>query len=179
MSEPTTLRELIGALVRSPWEMLGRRWNYKAALLSSLVRASLFFTVNLSAGVDAAAAAAGAELALRFATSGFYGALTQSFRRVEPAWVATVAAMIALPSVAHTLEFLVHWSRGTPALAHSIVTSLAFTTVSTAFNLFAMRHGALVVGAGRQSLLADLALMPRLLASFILGAARSLARACL
>lgn len=179
MSEPRTLAELCTALRRSPWTTLGRRWNYKAAVLSSLVRASLFFFVNLAAGFDAAAAAGGAELALRFATSGFYGALTQSFRRVEPMWVATASAMVLLPALAHSLEFLVHWVRGTPALAASIAASVTFTMVSTAFNLFAMRHGALVVGEGHRPLLDDLAAMPRLVKAFILGALRSLARACL
>lgn len=178
MSEPRTLDELFTTLARSPWTIV-RRWNYKAAILSSVVRASIFFSVNLTAGLDAAWAAAGAELVLRFATSGFYGALTQTFRRVEPRWVATACAMVLLPSLAHSIEFLVHWTRGTPALAFSIGASVVFTMFSTAFNLFAMRHGALVVGEGHSSLLDDMIAMPRLLTSFILGAARSVARACL
>jgi hypothetical protein len=68
------------------------------------------------------------------------------------------------------LEWLVHWSRGTPELAASIGVSIAFTTFSTAFNLFAMRRGVLVVGAGSQSLLDDLRRMPRLMFSFIVAA---------
>ncbi len=179
MKEPRSLREVFLCLAHDPWEMLGRRWNYKAAVLSSAVRGCLFFAANTGAGLDAAYSAATTEVLLRLATSGFYGALTQSFRRVEPAWAATLSAMLLLPTVAHSLELLVHWMRGTPALAVSIAISIAFTTVSTAFNLFAMRHGVLVVGERGCSIWHDLTAMPRLVTLFIRGAARSFARACL
>jgi hypothetical protein len=52
-----------------------------------------------------------------------------------------------------------------------------FTILSTTFNLFAMRHGALIVGRERRSLLSDLAVMPRLVVMFITTAARSVVRA--
>ena len=86
------------------------------------------------------------EFLFRFATSGFYGALTQAFRRVEPARTGMIAAMVILPLLAHTLEFIVHWWRGTANLGLSITVSLCFTAVSTSFNLFAMRRGVLIVG---------------------------------
>ena len=49
---------------------------------------------------------------------------------------------------------------------------MAFTVVSTAFNLYAMRRGALVVGADGASLVTDLCRMPRLVLSFLAAAAR-------
>ncbi len=146
-------------------------WNYKSAVLSSCFRSSLFFTTNLSAGVDAATAAMVTEFAFRFVTSGFYGAATQAFRRVEPPRLGTLGAIAVLPAVAHSLEFVVHAARGTPELATSMAASVAFTVLSTAFNLFAMRRGVLIVGAGAGSLCRDLASLPRLMVSFI-GAAR-------
>jgi hypothetical protein len=79
----------------------------------AVTRALLFFAINDRAGRDAALAAMTTEFCFRFATSGFYGAMTQNFRRVEPAAAGTVAAMIVLPVVAHSLEFVVHWWRGT------------------------------------------------------------------
>ena len=179
MIEPRTVGGVLRALVCHPWEMLGRRWNYKSALLSALVRSSIFFGVNASAGLDAAIGAATAEMALRLVTSGFFGAITQSFRHVEPRGAATAAALVLLPTLGHSLELLVHWARGTPALAASVSVSVIFTVVSTAFNLFAMRHGALIVGDGRRSLWVDLVAMPRLVALFVAGAARSVVRVCL
>jgi hypothetical protein len=150
-------------------------WNYKTAVLSALVRAGIFFAGNAKAGYDAAGAAMLTEFCFRFATSGFYGALTQRFRRVEPAWAATIGAMVLLPALAHSLEFVVHSWRGTPELAASMVASIAFTMISTAFNLFAMRRGALVVGTGTRTLVDDLRAMPRLVVLFV----ASIARTCL
>lgn len=179
MTGPRTVAGVLRAVVRNPWEMLGRRWNYKSAILSAVTRSSLFFTVNLGAGVDAAAGAALAELCFRLTTAGFFGALTQAFRHVESRVAGTLAAMVVLPATAHSLELLVHWARGTPALAASVGTSVAFTALSTAFNLHAMRHGALIVGEDRRSIWADLLAMPRLVSLFVTDTARTLARVCL
>src|SRR5262245_63905753 len=104
------------------------------------MRAGLFCAINASAGPDAAVSAMTTELVFRFTTSGFYGAMTQAFRRVEPAGAALFAVMVLLPLVSHSLELVVHWWRGTAVLATSIILSVVFTALSTAFNLFAMRH---------------------------------------
>jgi hypothetical protein len=165
--EPTELRDVFLGFVTRPWDTLGRKWNYKSAIMSSAMRSTLFFTTNLTAGFDAAAAAMLTEFVFRFTTAGFYGAATQAFRRVEPPLHGTIGAAILLPAVAHSLELVVHWARGTPELAASLIASVAFTALSTSFNLFAMRRGALVVGADGSSLLTDLSRVPRLVIAFL------------
>ena len=85
--------------------------------------------------------------------------------------------LVLLPVVSHSLELVVHWWRGTPELTASIVASVAFTAVSTAFNLFAMRRGVLVVGATARTLLDDLRAMPRLIVLFVTSFARRRVRA--
>jgi hypothetical protein len=75
--------------------------------------------------------------------------------------------MVLLPLANHSLEFFVHWMRGTPKLVPSIVASVIFTALSTLFNLYAMRRGALIVGSGRKSLGEDLLRMPGLLVGFV------------
>jgi hypothetical protein len=169
VSEPPreTVGEVLIALVRHPIDRIGRHWHWKSAVLSSGVRATLFFIANLSAGLDAAYAAMLTELVFRGATSGFYGGLTQSFRHATPHWVATLTVMVLLPICTHATEFLVHWMRGTERLADSLTLSVCFTVISTLFNLFAMRRGVLIVGEGRVSLLADLRQMPRLVVLFV------------
>ena len=84
-------------LVRHPVRYFVRRWNWKSAVLSSLVRSALFFLANIGAGFDAARSAFLTELVFRSTTAGFYGALTQAFRDVRPVWTGTVAGMILLP----------------------------------------------------------------------------------
>jgi hypothetical protein len=165
-SEETVGHVLIG-LIRHPIARIVRRWNWKSALLSSASRASLFFTANLSAGLDAAFAAMLTELVFRAATAGFYGGLTQSFRHATPHWLGSITVMVLLPICTHTTEFLVHWFRGTERLAASLTLSVIFTVTSTLFNLFAMRRGVLIVGEGRGSLLADLRQIPRLVVLFV------------
>lgn len=163
-------------LFRHPGDFLLKKWNWKSAILSSLLRASVFFAANISAGLPAAVAALCTELAFRGITSGFYGALTEAFCDVEPAWAAGITVMILLPLANHSIELLVHWLRGTHNLAASIVASVALTAVSTLFNLYAMRRGTLIVGAGRHSLMRDLLRLPRLLLDFVMLLPRAIIR---
>jgi hypothetical protein len=161
-------------------EMIVRPWNWKAAVLSSSVRALIFFAANLPAGAHAALAALVTELAFRGVASGFYGALTEAFRFAEPEWAASLVAMILLPLTGHSVEFAIHLLRGTVKLRASIIASVCFTAVSTLFNLYAMRRGALITGEGQQTLGSDMKRMPRLVAGFLifgpLAARRLIAR---
>ena len=141
-------------------------WNYKSAVASASVRSLLFFATTLSAGWNAATAFL-AEYLFRFCTAGFYGALTQRIGRIEPERLSMALAIIVLPTVAHTMEFVVHWARGTANLQLSIAVSMAFTVVSTAFNVFAMRRGVLRCGPGAGTMLDDLRRLPRLVRDFV------------
>lgn len=170
---PPTVASIFASLLRRPVDLLIKRWNWKSAILSSLLRAAIFFFANLSAGLPAALGALCTELLLRGVTSGFYGALTEAFSEAEPSWAATIAVALILPLANHSLELLVHWTRGTPKLLISILASMVFTAVSTLFNFYAMRHGALIVRAGRRSLGQDMRAMPRLLFDFLLIVPRS------
>ena len=107
------------------------------------------------------------EFLYRALTAGFYGAITQAFRKAEPAWAAGFAVLGLLPIISHSIELTVHLLRGTPKIITSLTASICFTVVSTLFNLYAMRRGALVVGAEGRSLTADLKTMPRLICGFL------------
>ena len=161
-----TLKTALARLVLQPRLYLLQRWNWKSAVTSSAFRAALFFCVNLSGGFHAARAAFLTELVFRGITSGFYGALTESFREVEPPLAGALAVMLMLPIANHSLEFLVHWMRGTQKLGASIIASMIFTAFSTLFNWYAMRRGAFIVGSGKASLGADLVRIPQLLFDF-------------
>jgi hypothetical protein len=162
-----TILEVFRQLGRSPGELLLRRWNWKSAIFSSLVRAPIFFFCNLAAGRSAATGAMLAEFAYRGITAGFYGALTQAFRTAQPVWAANLAVVLLLPLASHSVEFCVHSLRGTPKLLTSLVSSVFFTIISTLFNIYAMRRGALVVGEDSNSVASDLRRIPRLIAGFV------------
>jgi hypothetical protein len=171
-----TVATVLKNLLRHPARHLIHRWNWKSAVLSSLVRASIFFFANLVAGLHAAIGALLAELVLRTITSGFYGAVTEAFSEARPAWAALATAMVVLPVINHSVEFLVHWARGTPKLGLSIMASVMFTAISTAFNLYAMRHGVLTVGGKSKTLSEDLRLLLPLLGQFLLAGPRAVVR---
>ena len=161
--------QVLRELVLHPVETIARRWNWKSALLSSCLRALIFFVANLPAGLPAAFAALLTEVTFRGAASGFYGALTEAFRFAEPEWAASLVVMFLLPLAGHSVEFAVHLLRGTMKLKISMIASICFTAVSTLFNLYAMRRGALVTGEGEQTLGNDMKQMPRLIGGFLIS----------
>lgn len=171
-----TVGAVFQGFIRNPARHLVYRWNWKSAILSSLLRAAIFFFSNLVAGWHAAVGALLAELVLRAATSGFYGAITEAFSEARPVWQGMAAAMVLLPLVNHSLEFLVHWLRGTPKLGISIAASVIFTICSTSFNVYAMRHGILTVGGKSRSLGEDMKRILPLLAQFLLSGPRAILR---
>jgi len=175
--ERETVSHVLSSFWHHPISFLILRWNWKSALFSSLIRASIFFATNIVAGFRAAVTAMLTEFTYRALMSGFYGGLTQSFRRVEPPWQALLATVIMMPLISHTIEFTVHYFAGTKKLLTSIAMSVVFTIISTSFNLFAMRRGVMIVGESRQSLLADLRQLPGVIAGFVLVVPRAIRKA--
>lgn len=169
-----TVPQVIKRIAADPGETLIRRWNWKSALFSSSIRALIFLFANWSAGWHAATGAMAAEFVYRAITAGFYGSLTQELSAAEPAWAGAVAAMFLLPLVSHSIELVVHVLRGTPKILTSIIASVCFTAISTSFNVYAMRRGALIVGEECQSVASDMRRMPALIGGFIVSGPRAL-----
>lgn len=163
------LRHLIG----NPLAIIGR-WNWKSALLSALIRGSIFFMTNLGEGTAAALNAFAIESSFYIVTAGFYGGIIESFRRVQPYWQAVVTVTVLVPLINHSLEFLLHWIGGTRRIAIGVAVSLVFSLFSANFNLFIMSRGTLIVGTGREPLWRDLVRIPRLVIEFLLFVLRIL-----
>jgi hypothetical protein len=162
-----TVSDVLRSLVRSPYHHLVERWNWKSALTSTIIRGGIFFSANLAVGLRAAVGAMVVDWSFRALLCGVTGSITQSLRKAEPAWAATLSAIVLLPVFSHSVEFLVHWIHGTPKLATSIIASVAFTILSTLFNLYAMRQGVLLVHQGGESLSHDFSRMPRIILGFV------------
>lgn len=169
-----TLAAVLQQFVHHPIETLIYGWNWKSALLSSICRATMFLVINLEAGLEAGLQAMLTELIFRGCASGVLGSATQAFRNATPVVAATTVALLIIPAAGHVAEFTVHRLAGTVRLGDSIAASVLFSTLTTAFNLFAMRRGALVVGASSQSLSDDLRRLPFLIASFVAESLRVL-----
>lgn len=164
----TRLKQVVRALVA-----VGRAWNWKSALCSSVVRSTLFALANVASGPDAAIRAALTELLYRGVVSGFHGTLTQTFSRLESKALGTACALVLLPVLGHSMEWAVHRTVGTPHLMTSLIASAGFSVLSTCFHLYVMRRDVLVVGVPEAATLRDdLRRMPGLVAEFVTAPAR-------
>lgn len=158
------------------------RWNWKSALLGAVLRASFYFTVYKASKESwlVTFTAVLLELSFRFFTSGISGSLVQSFRRATPAWLATLIVTISLPLFSHTVEYITHYSQEhffsdvfaaseNNARQKAFAISVLFSVLSALFNLFVMRHGVLLVGAGEEtkSFWSDMKHIPFLIAEFV------------
>ena len=175
-TSPLSVPEAFVDLLLNPGRRLLLLWNWKTALLSACVRGTIFFLANIGAGLGAAIGAMGVEAALFATLAGFYGALAQAFRLAQPAWAATMTVMALMPTINHSLEYVLHSASGTERLATGLVASISLSVISAVFNLFAMRRGVLIVGDERASLINDLRRMPRVVFDFVMAVPRALWR---
>ncbi len=177
-----TVGDVFGSLLQHPAQLV-TRWNWKAALLGAILRASFYFTVYKASKESwiVTLTAVSVELAFRFLTSGISGAIVQSFRRAQPIWLATLIVTISLPIFGHSIEYLAHYTQENyfnsvfaasenNARQKAFAVSVLFSILSALFNLFMMRHGVLLVGAGEEtkSLWSDLKKIPFLIYEFVM-----------
>lgn len=160
---PTTVGAVVWDICRHPKDHLLRRWNWKAALVSVACRGALFFGVNATVSWDSATRALVTELLYRAPMVGTFAAVSQAFRRVRPAWAAAGLIMVAIPVMAHLIEFTMHWWRGTARLAESVAASVAFSMLTALTTYLLQRRGLMVVGADGKPFVADVLLAPQVL----------------
>lgn len=151
-------------------------WNWKSAWLSILLRAPIFLVAAISRGFAATISAVLTECFFCALTAGFYGALVQNMRDAEPEWLTVLFLAVGVPAVFQVFEFLLHWFRGTPHLKAAIIVSMIISGISSFFNWYAMKRGALLVGGEGKSFGSDLRRLPGLLFSFFAYLPRHLAK---
>ena len=173
--------DVLRNLIHHPFQLV-HRWNWKAAFLGALLRASFYYTVYQVSRESwlVTLTAVSVELVFRFLTTGLAGAVVQSFRRSTPVWQANVIVSILLPAFSHSVEFITHYaqeryffdlfaaSQDGVARQRALAISVLFSVISVLFNLFAMRHGVLLVGAGEETgkFIDDVKRIPRMVGEF-------------
>ncbi len=169
-----SLKTVFLHLLRHPIDTLVLRWNWKAAVLSALLRAPIFFFTYLfkKDGLKLAIGAAVAQSVFRFIFGGVNGAIIQSFSKVEPPWHAILTVPLVLATISHVIEFGVQTlydnQTGVNGKGKAIAISVLVSAISAVFNLFAMRRGALLVkDESQQSIWRDLRRMPWLALEFL------------
>jgi hypothetical protein len=181
--EEISVKDVCQNVLHHPLQLI-TRWNWKSVLLAVIIR-SLIYVIVYAASSESSIVILTAvifESISRFLTTGIAGALVQSFRKAQPIWLANVIVSIVLPAFSHTVEFLTHYCQEryfsdmfaasqNNGREKTFPISVLFSVVSVLFNLYAMRNGALLVGAGKatQTLRKDFTQIPRLLSEFIIS----------
>ncbi len=180
--EKITVGGVLRNLAEHPAQII-TRWNWKSAMLGAILRASFYFTVYQASRESwiVTLTAVCVELFFRFLTTGMSGAVVQSFRKAQPFWLANVIVSILLPAFSHAVEFVTHYAQeryffdvfaataeNSVARQRAFAISVLFSVLSALFNLFAMKHGVLLVGAGEEtgSLKDDIKKLPRMVGEF-------------
>ncbi len=179
--EQISVGDVFRSLTQHPAQII-MRWNWKSALIGALLRASFYFTVYKASKENwlVTLTAVLVEFGFRFLTSGISGSLVQSFRRATPTWLATLIVSISLPIFSHSVEFATHYAQENlfgsifaasenNARQKAFAVSVLISILSALFNLYVMRHGVLLVGAGGEtkSLWSDLKRIPLLIIEFL------------
>lgn len=168
---PDTIRGVLKVLLKDPFAVIWR-WHWKAAVLSGLFRAPIFFLSYKKEGYAVAIGAMFAQFFSRMIFGGVNGAIIQSFSRVEPEWHAFLTVPLVLAVFSHLIEFIVQSLydnyNGTTSMGKAITVSVAISILSAIFNLFAMHRGSFLVKDERQqSLWRDFQNAPRLIFDFM------------
>jgi hypothetical protein len=160
------LVNLLYQILRRPQQLL-LLWNWKSAVLSTVLRGPIFFVAAVRQGWKAAIAALLIEAIFCALSAGFYGAVVQSLKDGEPQWLTGIFLTAVMPVIFQVLEYCLHWFRGTPHLRIAGVVSLVVGAVSALFNWYAMRRGTLLVGRDGGGFGGDLRRLPHLLFGFL------------
>jgi hypothetical protein len=159
--------EVFKFLLSHPSAIVLKRWNWKASILSGVMRGSIYFFTHISLGLRAALGAMSVEFVFRSLNAGVSASIAQSFRQAKPKWLATLCVMGMLPAYGHTIEYTLHTISGDKNLNKSILFSISFSILSALFNLFMMRRGVMIVKDSQQkSFWSDVRRIPLLAAEF-------------
>lgn len=172
--EDNTIVGVSNHLLHHPVQTVIHGWNWKAGLLSGVLRSPIFLAAYLSnkEGLSLALGAMLAQFIFRTFFGGVNGALIQAYSRVEPPWHAVLTVPIVLATFSHIVEFIVQYSydhaMGTTSGGKAITVSILISALSAVFNIFAMRRGVLLVkDKKQQSLWKDIKKFPLISAQFI------------
>lgn len=147
--------------------LLLKRWNWKAAVLSAIIRAPVFLITTYSFGWHSATLAAGVETAYCAGTAGVFAGVIQTVRDWRPIWLASLLITVGVPVFSQALDYSAHLLAHTPNLRAGTLASFSLSEMSALFSWYSMRRGTLLVGAKQDSFLHDLFRLPRLLLGFV------------
>jgi len=98
LSSNPTVFDVLGYIFSHLFEILFRRWNWKSAVLSGVIRSFIYFFTHIKFGWNAAFSAMSLEFVSRTINSGVCASIGQSFHYAKPHGMATFCLLIMLPA---------------------------------------------------------------------------------
>jgi hypothetical protein len=163
----TTVGKALLQVLRRPVYYFIQHWNWKSALFGAINRGTIFFVATMKRGRVEMSVAVLVEILFTCATAGIYAAFTQAMRFAKPEWLAASVVALVIPGALYGVDYFAHVWTGMHNVRPAVGVATALSVVSTLFNLFIMRRGAMVVGEGSQPLWRDLIRIPRLIVQFL------------
>jgi hypothetical protein len=164
---PSEVVAVLFDLVLHPAQTFYHSWNWKAALLSAMLRAPLFLIATLRQGIAAVSIAVIAEAVYSAAISGCYGSVVQKLRRAHPLWASGLLILVILPGLLLWLDYLLHLYTGMTNLKGGMLAAGSLSVLSSLFNWYLMSRDSLLVGKEGRSFASDIKRMPRMLTDFV------------
>ena len=168
-SPRTTVGKALLQVLGNPFYYFIRQWNWKSALFGAINRGTIFFIATMKRGGVEMSVAVLVEVLFTCATAGIYAAFTQAMRFAEPEWLGACVVALVIPGALYGADYFAHLWTGMHNIRPAVGVATALSVVSTLFNLFVMRRGALVVGEGSQPLWRDLIRIPGLIVQFLIA----------
>jgi hypothetical protein len=168
-SPRTTVGKALLQVLSKPFYYFIQHWNWKSALFGAINRGTIFFIATMKRGHVEMSIAVLVEIAFTCATAGIYAAFTQAMRFAEPEWLAAGVVALVIPGALYGVDYFAHVWTGMHNVRPAVGFATGLSVVSTLFNLFIMRRGALVVGEGSQPLWRDLIRIPGLIVQFLVA----------
>ena len=166
-SPRTTIGKALLQVLNNPFYYFIQQWNWKSALFGAFNRGTIFFIATMKRGRVEMSVAVVVEILFTCATAGIYAAFTQAIRFAEPEWLGACIVALLIPGALYGADYFAHVWTGMHNVRPAVGVATGLSVVSTLFNLFIMRRGAMVVGEGSQPLWRDLIRIPGLIVQFL------------
>ena len=168
-SPRTTVGKALLQVLSNPFYYFIQQWNWKSAMFGAINRSAIFLVATMKRGRVEMSVAVVVEILFSCATAGIYAAFTQAMRFAEPEWLGAGVVALIIPGVLFGADYFAHVWTGMHNVRPAVGFATGLSVVSTLFNLFIMRRGALVVGEGSQPLWRDLIRIPGLIVQFVIA----------
>jgi hypothetical protein len=155
--------------MRNAWLFPLTHWNWKAALVTAILRAGASIGALWHSPLHAREHFGAVEAVYVLLTSGIFSAWQQQALDIKPRRLSWVIVVLVIPLGSLAADSGLHLWLDQGNMRALGIGALIATVISAIFHWHLMQNGAMLVGENSRSLLDDLKQMPRLIALFVVS----------